>query len=248
MPLRLTGGTEYAHPLYKEVRLRITRSLSAGEWKPGEAIPSETQLADRFAVSVGTLRKAIDELVAEKILVRQQGRGTFVASHTEDRNLYYFFHIVGRDGVKQNPVTETLSFERGKADTSEAGKLAIPVSAAVFRIRNLLELSGRPVLFDEIVVPVRRFPDLTERVFAERAGTIYGLYQERYGTSVIRIAERISAAVADAETARLLRVARGAALLRIARVAYTYDDVPVELRVSLVDTTEHEYFSDLFKP
>ena len=91
------GGLTFS-PLYKEVKNRLVRGLAAGDWKAGEAIPSESKLAERFNVSIGTIRKAIDELVAERILLRQQGRGTFVATHTEDRTLFYFFHIVGKDG------------------------------------------------------------------------------------------------------------------------------------------------------
>ena len=116
MSSSLAAGSPMLNPLYKEVKIRLTRSLVAGEWKPGEAIPSETRLAERFNVSVGTIRKAIDELVAEKILVRQQGRGTFVATHTEDRTLYYFFHIVGKDDSKAQPSNELLSFRRARAD------------------------------------------------------------------------------------------------------------------------------------
>src|SRR5215216_1631155 len=79
----LAAGSLTFNPLYKEVKIRLTRGLAAGEWKPGEAIPSESKLAERFNVSIGTIRKAIDELVADRILLRQQGRGTFVATHTE---------------------------------------------------------------------------------------------------------------------------------------------------------------------
>lgn len=90
----LAAGNLAFNPLYKEVKLRLTRGLAAGEWKPGEAIPSEARLAERFNVSIGTIRKAIDELVAERILVRQQGRGTFVASHTEGDHM---IHILVHD-------------------------------------------------------------------------------------------------------------------------------------------------------
>src|SRR5205085_12611880 len=118
--------------LYKEVKIRLTRGLAAGEWKAGEAIPSESRLAERFNVSVGTIRKAIDELVAERILLRQQGRGTFVATHTEDRTLFYFFHIVGMDGSRELPTTDLLSFRKARANATEAERLGIEVGAAVF--------------------------------------------------------------------------------------------------------------------
>ncbi|MCC6531857.1 MAG: GntR family transcriptional regulator [Burkholderiales bacterium] len=241
------AGIPFGQPLYKAVKLRITRGLVDGQWRPGAAIPSEARLAQMFQVSVGTVRKAIDELVAEKILLRQQGRGTFVAAHTADRTLFYFFHLVGKDGRKETPATELLSFVRARAEADEAVKLGIGRGDRVYRIRNLLRLSGEPVVIDDIVIPAQLFVDLDERVFGAREGTIYGLYQARYGINVIRIAERLSATLADRSTGALLGVASGTPLLAIARIAYTYHDRPVELRHSLVDTTEHEYLSDLVK-
>lgn len=247
MPHTLAGGNLTFNPLYKEVKIRITRRLIAGEWKPGTAIPSESRLAEHFNVSVGTIRKAIDELVAEKILVRQQGRGTFVATHTEDRQLYYFFHIVGKDGSKEPPAHELLSFQKGKADRAAAMRLNVSRGERVFRIHNLLKLAGKPAVLDEIMIPAARFPDLTEAIFSARAGTIYGLYQARYGINVVRISERLSAAHPDAQTAGVLGIRVSTPVLVIKRVAYTYHDTPVELRTSWVNTERHEYLSDLWK-
>src|SRR6476620_6908575 len=150
MPDALAAGAVTPSPLYKEVKTQLTRGLAAGEWKPGAAIPSESRLAERFNVSIGTIRKAIDELVAERILLRQQGRGTFVATHTEDRTLFYFFHIVGKDGSRELPTLELLSFRRGKSTPAEEERLDLERGAAVFRIQNLLHLGGQPVIFDEI--------------------------------------------------------------------------------------------------
>jgi len=241
------AGNVTPGPLYREVKSRITRELAAGVWKPGDSIPSESRLARDFAVSIGTVRKAIDELVAENILLRQQGRGTFVATHSEDRTLFFFFHIVGKDGGKALPVTELLSFRRAKAGNDEGARLKVAPGSRVLRIRNLLRLSGKPVIFDEIVVPQALFPDLDESGFANREGTIYGLYQARYGISVIRISERLSAAQSTQEVARLLKIAARTPVLVIKRVAYTYNDRPVEYRTSWVNTEAHEYLSDLWK-
>lgn len=243
----LAGGNLTFNPLYKEVKIRITRSLIAGEWKPGDAIPSESRLAEHFDVSVGTIRKAIDELVAEKILVRQQGRGTFVTTHTEDRQLYYFFHIVGKDGNKEPPTHELLSFQKAKADSEAELRLSVSRGDRVYRIYNVLKLAGTPVIFDEIVIPAARFPDLTEAAFAAREGTIYGLYQARYGINIVRISERLSAAHPDARIAGVLGIRASNPVLVIKRVAYTYHDAPVELRTSWVNTERHEYLSDLWK-
>jgi GntR family transcriptional regulator len=235
-------------PLYRGVKRLLTQSIAAGEWAPGAALPSESKLAARFGVSIGTLRKAIDDLVAERIVLRQQGRGTFVATHGASRLMFHFFHIVPRDGEKQYPNTKTLAFRRGRADATEAARLAIVPGDPVIRIRNLLSLAGRPVILDDLVLPQRLFPDLTEKTFTARDNTIYHLYQTRYGINVLSTSERLRAALADAASAKLLGVRRGAPLLEIRRVALTYHQAPVELRRSLVDTERHEYFSDLGKP
>jgi GntR family transcriptional regulator len=234
-------------PLYKEVKRLLTQSLAEGEWPAGVALPSETRLGERFRVSIGTVRKAIDELVAERMLVRYQGRGTFIASHDARRMLFHFFHIVPAGGGKLHPVTELLSFGRARSDADSAARLNIAQGAPVFHIRNLLRLAGRPVVLDAITLPAERFPRMSEKVFRERDSTIYQLYQERYGINVVRSAERLSATLADRASAKLLGVSAGAPLLRIKRTALTYHNVPVELRTSLVNTAEHEYFSDLGK-
>lgn len=239
-----TGGPL---PLYKEVKSLLTQSLAEGEWQPGVALPSETKLGERYRVSIGTVRKAIDELVAERILVRHQGRGTFVAGHDARRTLFHFFHIVPAGGGREQPEIELLSFARAKGDADSAKRLNILPGAPVFRIRNLLRLARKPVVLDEITLPAERFPRLTEKVLRERDSTIYQLYQERYGINVVRSAERLSAVLADRASAKLLGIPAGSPLLCIKRIALSYHNVAVELRTSLVNTAEHEYFSDLGK-
>lgn len=238
-------GIPFAAPLYKEAKRKLTEALTRGEWKPGDAIPAERRLAEAYGISIGTVRKAIDELVADNMLIRQQGRGTFVPSHNRDRLLFYFFHIVPEDGTKTYPVVRMLSFARGKADRTAAEKLAIAVGDPVFRIRNLLSLSEQPVIVDDIVISAARFTGLTERAFRDRPSTIYHLYQETFNLSVVRIAERLRATLPDADVAGLLNVASDVPLLQITRVALTYNDVPVELRVSRVNTQSYEYWSEL---
>jgi GntR family transcriptional regulator len=236
-----------AAPLYKELKRVLTQSLAQGEWRPGEALPSETRLAQRYGVSIGTLRKAIDELVAEGVVVRRQGSGTYIAQHGANRLMFHFFHVVPREGEKQYPKTSTLSFRRARADADEAARLGIAAGDPVLRIRNLLSLADRPVILDDLVLPQRLFPDLSEKILTARDNTIYHLYQTRYGINVLRTGERLRASLADAEVARLLGVKRGAPLLEIHRIAYTYHNAPVELRRSLVNTAGHEYFSDIGK-
>jgi GntR family transcriptional regulator len=245
MPATLAAGTPTLAPLYKEVKRLLTQSLQAHEWHPGEALPSEARLAERFRVSIGTIRKAVDEMVAERVLVRQQGRGTFVATHNASRLMFQFFRIVRDDGERQLPEPELIGFEKGRAEAPEARALGILTGDRVIRVRNLLKLAGAPIVLDDIVLAQSRFPDLTEKVFRTRDNTIYSLYQTRYGINVVRAAERLKATLADRAMARILAVEPGAPLLRIDRVALTYHDAPVELRRSLVQTANHAYVSDL---
>lgn len=228
-------------PIYKEVKRRIMDSLAAGEWKPGQAIPAEHRLAERFGISIGTLRKAIDELVAENVLLRQQGRGTFVASHGGDGMRFLFFNIVRHDGVREYPDVRLERFARGRADDDEARRLQIAPRSAVIRFRNALSLAGAPVGVDDITVPAALFDGLTQRRLQQRGNTVYHLYEHGFGISVVRTAETVRAVAAEAEIAALLRLPPLAPVLQVRRVAYTLHDRPVEARVSWIDTARYEY-------
>ena len=238
-------GIPMPAPLYRELERRMLDALASGEWKPGDAIPAERRLAERYSVSIGTVRKAIDALVDANLLIRQQGRGTYVATHTRDRLLYYFFHVVPEGGAKEYPDVRLCAFARGKADRVEADKLAIELGEPVVRIRNLLHLGGEPVIVDDLAIAAARFPGLTEKQFRERPSTIYHLYQDTFGITVTRSSERLRAVVADADAASLLNVPRGTPLLAIRRVALGLAGEPVEWRVSRVNTARHEYYAEI---
>ncbi len=240
-------GVQSFAPLYQEVRRLLTQSLSEGEWQPGQALPSESKLAQRYHVSIGTIRRAIDDLVVEQILVRQQGRGTFVGTHTPKRKLYHFFHIVREDGVKELPEPETIDFSRDRADENTAKRLNLLPGERIIRMVNLQRLGRQTVAVDHIVLSHDRFRDLSEKIVRERDGTLYSLYQTRYGINIVRAQERLRAALCERDTARLLGVPTGAPVLEINRTAMTYHNTPVELRRSVVNTKGHEYWNELGK-
>jgi len=244
-PALAAAGT--GRPLYEEVRARLIEGISAGRWAAGAAIPSESALAAAFGVAIGTIRKAVDSLVAEQALVRRQGKGTFVTTHDGGRLMFHFFHIVERGGAKAYPQVRTVAFGRGRADPGEARALAIAPDDKVVRIRNVLSLGGRPAIVDDITLPAALVPGFTEKIFLARDNTIYHLYQSRYGINVLRTDERLRAMLAPRDVALLLGVAPGAPLLEIRRVALTFRDRPVELRLSRVDTTRHDYHNTLGK-
>lgn len=228
-------------PIYKEIRRAMLARLERGAWAPGMAIPSEAKLKEEFGVAIGTIRKAVDELVAENILIRQQGRGTFVATHNRDRLLFHFFHIEREDGHKEYPDVRMLDFERSRADARCAAKLHIREGERVLRFRNVLALEGKKLMLDDIQLPERLFPKMTEKRLRERPSTLYNLYQDEFNISVVRTEQRLRATVATREVARPLGLEAGLPMLEIHRVAYAYSDLPVEYRVSHVDTRAHDY-------
>jgi len=233
--------------LYEQVRARLIEGISANEWRAGEPIPTESELAKGFGVAIGTVRKAVDSLVAQRALVRRQGKGTYVAAHDGRRLMFHFFHVVPRDGAKIYPEVRTLAFRRDRADASAAAALGISPLDKVIRIRNVLCLGGAPVIVDDITLPAQLFPGLTEKIFLARENTIYQLYQSRYGINVLRTDERLRVVPAQRDVAQALELAAGAPLLEIRRVALTFRDRPVELRLSQVNTARHDYHNTLGK-
>ncbi len=232
-------------PLYEQIRILITQSLVAGEWKPGEAIPSEMELAARYRVSQGTVRKAIDALASEHILVRRQGKGTFVASHSEPSYQYRFLRVMPDGGEKLHPHNILLELRRGKAPAEIARALALKPGAPVHVIRRVLEFRERPLILDEIMLATARFPNLTVARLEEYKGSMYSFYEAVYGLRMIRAEERIRAVAATEEVAGHLRVAAGTPLLCVDRIAFTYGDMPVEWRRGLCLTDGFSYVNEL---
>ena len=222
----------------------MTRRLATGEWKPGAAIPTETRLKDEFGVAIGTIRRAVDELVAQNMLVRQQGRGTFVATHNRDRLLFHFFHIERRDGYKEYPDVRLHDFERVRLGREVAALLGMHEGDRAVRFRNTLSLEGQKIMLDEITVPESLFPRLTEKKLRERNSTLYNLYQDQYRITVVRTSQRLGGGLVPREVARALEVPVGLPVLVIRRIAFAYHDRPVEYRVSYVDTRLHDYVGD----
>lgn len=239
------SGSPSFQPLYDQIKILLTRSLIAGEWKPGEAIPSEMDLAARYQVSQGTVRKAIDALATEHILVRRQGKGTFVATHTEPKHQYRFLRIIPDKGEKIHPKTTFIDVKRVKATVEIARALDLKPGAQVTAIRRVLVFAGKPVILDEVVVPTVLAPNLNIEKIQESLGSIYSFFETTYGLRMIRAEERLRAVAADAFSARQLKVKTGAPLLCVDRIAFTYGDKPVEWRRGLCLTDGYSYYNEL---
>jgi GntR family transcriptional regulator len=237
-------GDPSFRPLYEQIKILLTQSLVAGEWKPGEAIPSEIELAARFRVSQGTVRKAIDELASENILVRRQGKGTFVASHSEPAYQYRFLRVTPDYGEKRHPKNLFFGLERGKA-AGEAAARSRSSRRPTLGFKRVMSFGGRPVIYDEIVFAASQFPGLTLAELEEFNGSVYSFYESVFGVRMIRAEERLRAVAADSVAAAHLKVAASTPLLCVDRIAFTYGDKPVEWRRGLCLTDGFSYFNEL---
>jgi len=232
-------------PLYQQIKALILRSLQHAEWRPGEAIPSEIELAARFRVSQGTVRKAIDELAAENLLLRRQGKGTFVTTHAEERVQFRFLRLMPDSAEAVAMTRHLIDCSRQRAPADVARALRLRVSEPVVRVRRLLSFRNTPVVFDDIWLPAALFKGLTAQRLEANRGPMYGLFEAEFGVRMIRAEEKIRAVAADPAAAQLLALAPGAPLLSVERLSMTYGDKPVELRRGLYNTASHHYRNEL---
>ncbi len=247
-PTVLEAVTPSFSPLYQQIKALILQSLQAGEWKPGEPIPSEMDLAARFRVSQGTVRKAIDELALENLVVRRQGKGTFVATHAEHQVQYRFLKLVPDSGDTdaEGPAQRTIvECKRQRASADVARALALRTGDGVLQVRRVLAYAGVPTILEDLWLPGAPFKGLTaERLRASR-GPMYALFETEFGVRMVRAEEKIRAVLPDAEQSKLLDVPSGTPLLSVERVAHTYHDAPMELRRGLYRTDTHHYRNEL---
>jgi GntR family transcriptional regulator len=233
-------------PLYRQIKALLLKSLQSAEWRPGELIPSEIELAARYKVSQGTVRKAIDELAAENLVVRRQGKGTFVATHSAQHIQYRFLRLQSDSGAPAALQRRFIDCRRLKAPAAITRDLQLkPPGDAVLQITRLLLDGLRPVVLDDIWLPALQFKGLSAERLSQYPGPMYALFEAEFGVRMIRAQEQIRAVNADAATAETLGVAPGSALLSVERLSFTYGDKPVEVRRGLYSTTSHHYRNEL---
>jgi GntR family transcriptional regulator len=242
------GTTPAFSPLYRQIKGLILQSLQAGEWKPGEAIPSEMDLATRYRVSQGTVRKAIDELAADNLVVRRQGKGTFVATHAENHVQFRFLKLVpdtgapGSEGPAQRDIIEC---RRTRASADVARALALKTGDAVLQARRVLSYGGVPTIVEDLWLPATPFKGLTAERLSDYHGAMYALFETEFNVRMVRADEKIRAVPAADGLETLLKVPPGTPLLSVERIAFTYKDSPMELRHGYYRTDTHHYHNRL---
>ena len=234
------GDSPAFQPLYRQIKALITRSLMSGEWRPGGPIPSEMELASRYSVSQGTVRKAVSELAEEKVLVRQQGKGTFVASHAGERSRFPFLSVTPDAEALTQLSAQLIALQRVRDPVSARVLGALP-SSGILVLTRILSLNGRPVCYEEVRLPAPRFKGLTPAVIEQHECMLYIMYESRFGVRMVQAEECVRAVVAPRDVALALRLPAGVPVLQIERIAYTYARAPAELRRCYCDTREHHY-------
>ncbi len=235
-------------PLYQQIKGLILNGLRLGEWKPGELIPSENDLATRFHVSQGTVRKAIDELADDNLVVRRQGRGTFVATHAEQQMQFRFLRLVpdrGNPGSEGPARREIVECRRTRASADVARALALRSGDAVLQVRRVLSFAETPTILEDIWLPATPFKGLTAERLANYQGPMYAMFETEFNMRMVRAEEKIRAESAIDGRDVLLKIALGTPLLSVERVAYTYKDQPMELRRGYYRTDTHHYRNSL---
>ncbi|WP_299514255.1 GntR family transcriptional regulator [uncultured Limnohabitans sp.] len=242
------AATPAFSPLYQQIKGLILQSLQASEWKPGESIPSEMELAARYRVSQGTVRKAIDELASGHLLIRKQGKGTFVATHAEHQVQYRFLKLVPDQGDlnTEGPAQrEIVDCKRLRATAEIARALALRSGDTVLQVRRVLSFANVPTILEDLWLPGTPFKGLTAERLAGYHGPMYALFETEFGVRMVRAEEKIRAVLPDKSQRELLQRPANTPLLSVERIAYTYNDTPMELRRGFYRTDTHHYRNDL---
>ncbi len=228
-------------PLYQRLRDQLAEQIANNRWRPGEAIPTEAALSAEYCLSTGTVRKAIDMLVNDNILERQQGRGTFIRRPQFQSSLFRFFRFQTVAGERQVPESRVLSIEPVTAPSAVSQALGLVADAPVIRMVRLRLLDGRPVLAEEIWLPRIQFQGLLDIDINARGPLLYPIYEDFCGQVVAYAEESLTAEAVSDVHARLLQVPVGSPVVVIERLARNYAGAPLEWRRSRGHASHFRY-------
>jgi GntR family transcriptional regulator len=215
-------------PLYRDIARALEASIRAGDWKPGDQIPTEAELEARFGASRGTVRLAVAELVRQHLLHRQAGRGTFVlGSVFEDLTRFFRYE---RSDSPSPIVPEARELGRAilPADGCVSAALGIPEGQPVAHVRRLRSYQREPFLLIDSYFTMSAWAQIEAADF--NVYPLYDLLRDRFGFYIIAAEEFLTAGLAIREEAALLAIEPADAIVRIERVASTFGEEPVEYR------------------
>jgi GntR family transcriptional regulator len=234
-------------PAYYRVQELLRRRIEERQWKPGDAIPPERAIAQEQGLSIGTVKKAILNLVREGYLYRIQGKGTFVAGTTLKRGSLRYYRMTPGFGEEAAPLRISL-LGMGQIDGFEPASrhLAVPRRQRLYELRRLFSTGDRPLVYSVSYLPRPMFKDL-DKFPAEtfETGTLYETIEKNYGLPCLRNHELFGVAAAGPDAAKSLRIPAKTPVLCIEMLTYTYKDVPYEYRKSWCVTDRWRVFREI---
>jgi GntR family transcriptional regulator len=228
-------------PLHHQVFRDLKSALDANEWRPGERMPTERELAERYGCSLITVRHALSELVREGRIERTRGRGTFVLQPRIDRDIagaMSFSEEMQRRGL--DPATRVVTARIEPAGESVAGSLGVSADAPVVYLERVRLGSGEPLLLEQARLPAERFPGLL--AFDLERRSLYDILSERYATRIVRAREAVEPVVLKRREAELLDLPTRSLALQIDGVAFAADGSAVEAARSFVRGDRTRYY------
>jgi GntR family transcriptional regulator len=230
-------------PLYRQVKQLLLQRVVSGGWKPGESLPSEAKLAEEFNVSQGTVRKALEEMAAEHVVVRHQGKGTFVTARGTGQTVHFFSMTTADHKPLADRITLSLNHEVAPASRLEQEALRIGPGSEVIRLYRVRTIKGAPAICDEIVLVNGDFPGFVDFLDKNPRTNTYLIMEKDYGVLAVRAQEWLSAVAAESREAGALQLEAGTPLLKILRISYGLDGKPIEIRSTWVNSTDCHYFN-----
>ena len=242
MPAIPTPRTPRSQPLYSQIRELLIGRMLTGDWRPGHMLPSEFKIAEEYGVSQGTVRKAIEDMEVERLVVRRQGKGTFVIARSLPTTHFNFFRMTPDNGTKLPPPgNRTLLLRKEPATAVEIKTLSLKRDAQVYRFHRVRLFNNVPTVIEQIVLPESVFPNFDEVYRADPQPHIYIVFERKFGLVVSKADEQLRAVTATADEAAVLDLMPGSPLLRIDRVGYGIGDRPIEMRALICHTANYHY-------
>lgn len=228
-------------PRYQRLRDQLAGQIAERRWAPGTAIPTEHELASAYGLAIGTVRRAIDQLVADGLLERFQGRGTFVRRPNFDGSLLRFFRARNQGGNAPVRASRILMREVTEAPSEVCSTLRIDASARVIHMSRLRLVGDAPILAEEIWLPYKPFAAFAMLDTSEIGDLLYPVYEAHCNQVIASARETLTVETVDVMHARLLRIDPGTPVVVVERVAYGYDRRPLEWRRSRGPASEFAY-------
>lgn len=227
-------------PLYDQLVDLLSDKIQ-NEMHPGDALPSERDLAETYGLSRTTVRLAMSELEELGLVTRKHGKGTFVSNVSRDTTdlmgTYSFTDQMRSLG--RVPHTEVIDFEVREASKFVAQNMDLRLGEAVFRMRRLRTADGVPMMLERTYMPVKVFEGLTQRMVESKS--LYEIVEQDFRMKIKTAEEAFGARAARPDEARLLKIDEDAPVLHLVRTTYNSKNVVIEYTRSVARADMFEY-------